>query len=306
MLPTFPAESALTRNATWTLSNLCRGKPRADINILRQAIQPLAKALCDNELKDILIDCCWSLNYIVDGSPEIIDDFLIPELLVRLLTLVNCNVMSVQIPIIRILGNLTTGDDRQTQAILDAGLLAALCTTLEHPKRSIRKEVSWVLSNLTAGNTQQLQQCIDGGVIEKLTHVLIHDNATVKMEAVWALSNATAIATPEQMDFMVKKDLIRALSECLKIDEVSIIAISMQGVSNILKCGQTHFMEDGFNKYAIIAEANGLIDDLEQLQYHKNHGIYKSAAQIIEEYFGDEEDDNVMAVIDNAAAQSQS
>ena len=81
MLPTFPAESALTRNSTWTLSNLCRGKPRADIKILRQAIQPLAKALIENENKDILIDCCWSLNYIVDGNPEIIDDFLIPQLL---------------------------------------------------------------------------------------------------------------------------------------------------------------------------------------------------------------------------------
>lgn len=125
------------------------------------------------------------------------------------------------------------------------------------------------------------------------------------MEAVWALSNATAIAEPIQMEYMVQKDLIKALSECLKIDEVSIVAISIQGLNNILKCGQTHFMEDGFNKFAIIAEANGLLDELEALQYHKNHNIYKSAAQIIEDYFGDDEEDNVIQVIDNAAAQAQ-
>lgn len=117
----------------------------------------MAGALCGNENKDILIDCCWSLNYIVDGSPELVEDFMMPQLLARLLVLVNCNIMSVQIPIIRILGNLTTGDDRQTQNIIDQGLLPALGATLEHPKRSIRKEVAWVLSNLTAGNTDQLQ-----------------------------------------------------------------------------------------------------------------------------------------------------
>jgi len=34
LLNNFPPETSLTRNATWTISNLCRGKPRAEFSTL--------------------------------------------------------------------------------------------------------------------------------------------------------------------------------------------------------------------------------------------------------------------------------
>jgi hypothetical protein len=91
---------------------------------------------------------------------------MIPQLLTRLIQLVNHQSLSIQIPIIRTIGNLTTGTDEQTQQLINMGLLPAMLETLHHPKRSIRKEVSWVMSNLTAGTNEQLQACIDGGLID--------------------------------------------------------------------------------------------------------------------------------------------
>ena len=49
LLISYPADSSLTRNATWTISNLCRGKPRASSEMLKQAIRPLAKTLIENQ-----------------------------------------------------------------------------------------------------------------------------------------------------------------------------------------------------------------------------------------------------------------
>lgn len=132
LLNNFPPETSLTRNATWTISNLCRGKPRADFKILQQAIGPLLKVIKENENPDILVDCCWALSYIIDGSKEVITEFMIPELIDRLIGLVNHNTLSIQIPVIRTLGNMTTGDDTQVQILLDRGLLQALCITLSH------------------------------------------------------------------------------------------------------------------------------------------------------------------------------
>lgn len=111
------------------------------------------------------------------------------------------------------------------------------------------------------------------------------------MEAIWALSNATAIASPQQFGQMVDKGLIKALADCLKVNEQSIVTISIEGLNNVLKCGQEFYMEDGFNKFAIIAESNGLLDVLEELQYHKNTQIYEAAVKIIENYFDDAEND---------------
>ena len=59
---------------------------------------------------------------------------------------------------------------------------------------------------------------------------MLHDDATVKMEAVWALSNATAIAKPQQFMQMVDKGLLKALCECLKMTEQTIVTISIEGI----------------------------------------------------------------------------
>lgn len=55
------------------------------------------------------------MSYIIDGSKDVIQNFMIPQLLTRLIQLVNHQSLSIQIPIIRTIGNLTTGSDDQTQ-----------------------------------------------------------------------------------------------------------------------------------------------------------------------------------------------
>jgi hypothetical protein len=51
-----------------------------------------------------------------------------------------------------VIGNITTGDDKQTQYAVDNGLIQALGLVLQHPKKTLRKEACWVLSNITAGS----------------------------------------------------------------------------------------------------------------------------------------------------------
>ena len=40
-----PNKQSTLRNATWALSNLCRGKPPADLELLKEAIVPLSQLL---------------------------------------------------------------------------------------------------------------------------------------------------------------------------------------------------------------------------------------------------------------------
>ena len=53
------------------------------------------KVIKENENPDILVDCCWALSYIIDGSKEVITEFMIPELIDRLIGLVNHNTLSI-------------------------------------------------------------------------------------------------------------------------------------------------------------------------------------------------------------------
>jgi len=50
-----------------------------------------------------------------------------------------------------------TGDDVQTQVVLNCSVLPCLLSLLGSPKETIRKEACWTISNITAGNKNQIQ-----------------------------------------------------------------------------------------------------------------------------------------------------
>lgn len=68
------ATRSMVRNATWTLSNFCRGKPaphfeltKAALPTLRYLISQPTGADADDE---IMTDACWALSYLSDGPNE--------------------------------------------------------------------------------------------------------------------------------------------------------------------------------------------------------------------------------------------
>lgn len=137
-----------------------------------------------------------------------------------------------------------------------------------------------------------MQACLESGIIDKLINVLLHDDMQVKNEAVWALSNCTASANPQQFGVLVEKGLIRALGNVLKLQDVRMLAVALEGLDNTLANGSKHHVdENGENKFTAIMEQEGCLDDLENLQQHPNHTIYQQALKIIDKYFQEEETD---------------
>lgn len=67
---------------------------------------------------------------------------------------------SVLVPALRTVGNIVTGDDLQTQVIINCGALPCLLNllTTSH-KKSIKKEACWTISNITAGTKEQVRSC---------------------------------------------------------------------------------------------------------------------------------------------------
>lgn len=68
--------------------------------------------MVENTSEEIITDICWALSYLADGAKEKIDDFLEPMLIKKLIILINHPTPSIQIPCLRVIGNITTGDDK--------------------------------------------------------------------------------------------------------------------------------------------------------------------------------------------------
>jgi len=248
---------------------------------------------------EVLIDACWAVSYLSDGSNDKIQAVLeagIPRRLVELLMHAST---SVQTPALRSVGNIVTGDDVQTQAIINNGALSALLSLLSSSKDGIRKEACWTISNITAGNSTQIQHAIDASIMVPLIHLLSHGDFKTRKEACWAISNATSggLQKPEQIRYLVSNGAIRPLCDLLACPDNKIIQVALDGLENILKVGEMDknsnqgVEEQAVNKYALFIEECGGMEKIHNCQNNSNEEIYMKAYNIIEKYFSDEENE---------------
>ncbi|KAL2862756.1 karyopherin alpha [Aspergillus lucknowensis] len=288
---------SMLRNATWTLSNFCRGKtPQPDWATIVPALPVLSKLIymLDDE---VLIDACWAISYLSDGPNEKIQAVIeagIPRRLVELLMHAST---SVQTPALRSVGNIVTGDDVQTQVIINCGALPALLSLLSSTKDGIRKEACWTISNITAGNSSQIQSVVDAGIVPPLVHLLANGDFKTRKEACWAISNATSggLQKPEQIRYLVTQGCIKPLCDLLACPDNKIIQVALDGLENILKVGEMdkEAAQSGdarVNRYALFIEEAGGMEKIHDCQNNANEEIYMKAYNIIEKYFSDEDE----------------
>lgn len=288
---------SMLRNATWTLSNFCRGKPPTPFEQVKPALPILQRLIHLND-EEVLTDACWALSYLSDGPNDKIQAVIEAGVCPRLVELLMHPSATVLIPALRTVGNIVTGDDAQTQFVIDNGVLPCLYQLLtQNHKKSIKKEACWTISNITAGNRAQIQAVIEANIILPLVHLLQHAEFEIKKEAAWAISNATSGGSHQQIQFLVSQGCIKPLCDLLVCPDPRIVTVCLEGLENILKVGEADKemgMNNGINVYAqMIDECDGL-DKIENLQTHDNNEIYEKAVKILERYWAEEEEEQLI------------
>lgn len=288
------AKLTMLRNATWTLSNLCRGKPQPPFDLVAPALPVLAQLLFSTD-DEVLTDACWALSYLSDDTGphnqkiQAVIQSGVARRLVELLMVKNANVKT---PALRTIGNIVTGDDLQTQVVLNCGVLNCLLALLINPKKGIRKEACWTISNITAGNADQIQAVIDAHVFPPLINLLRSSEFDIQKEAAWAISNATSGGRDAQIKYLVEAGVIPPMCELFRCLEPRIVLVAMEGIENILKVGQQEATQmGGENKFSEIVEECGGVGWLEELQKHDNEDVYEKARKLLVTYFDAEDEE---------------
>lgn len=287
---TFTSQSrqSTIRNATWTLSNLCRGKPPPKFELVHPSLPLLSHLLFSSDMETVT-DACWALSFMSDGPNEHIAAVLEAGVAPRLVELLGSTTPTVQTPALRAVGNIVTGDDSQTQMIINLNALPALLWMLDNPKKNVRKEACWTISNITAGTPQQIQSVIEAGVMPKLISLLSSSDFDVQKESAWAVSNATSGGSPDQIMHIAAMNAIPPLCQLLNVQDTRVVKVALEGLDNILKVG--HDRNDP-TVVQIISDCGGL-GYIENLQTHQVEDVYRRAAKICDDYFEIEDEDEV-------------
>jgi importin subunit alpha-6/7 len=296
-----PHSISLVQICMWCISNLCRGKPAPDRSLTDQLVYPLA-GMMDSLLaapgaEDALNDLLWALSYLSDGDLSRVEQVMATGVTSKLISLLESNNPTIQkAPVVRILGNFVSGNDSQTDFVLQAGLLDCILDLIEHPSSSIRREACWVMSNVCGGTRKQAAQVFRRkAVITALLQKATSDIWTVRKEAIWAVSSICdgndrrSLVVP----FLLAgglEPLVRALDA--RNADVGLLKKVLSCIESILRYGMAS-TECG---YTYLLEEIGGIDLIEGLQEHENDDIYKLAVGIIEKYVGVEEDENMTPI----------
>jgi len=84
----------------------------------------------------------------------------------------------------------------------------------------------------------------------------------------------------------------------LTVMDAKIIQVALNGLENILRLGDKIAKSpsgNGINPFAVMIEECYGLDKIEFLQSHENTEIYQKAFDIIEKYFGAEDEDTAVA-----------
>jgi len=281
-----PANISMLRNATWTLSNFCRGKPQSALESIRPVLPALAKLVqCSDH--EVVSDASWALSYVSDGANDRIDAVCKTGVVPKLIELLASEKANVVTPALRTIGNIASGNDLQTQAIVDAGVLVKCAPLLAHVKKSIRKEACWTLSNIAAGNNKQIAALMSNRAIMKTVITIAEEGQwEVRKEAAWVISNVCTGGSSENIKTLVELGTLQSLVSLLSVSDPTVVTVALDGISSILK------KADDLAAYVMMIDELEGIDAIENLQQHEDEDIYNKAVKMIEQYFdGDEEDE---------------
>ncbi|KAF3453081.1 hypothetical protein FNV43_RR03515 [Rhamnella rubrinervis] len=172
---------SMMRNATWTLSNFCRGKPPTPFD---QACLTSSSQLIYLNDEEVLTDACWALSYLSDGPNDkiqaVIDAGVCPRLVELLLE--HCY-----------------WDDAQTQAVIEANIIQPLVHLLQHAEFDIKKEAAWAISNATSGGShEQIQFLVTQGCVKPLCDLLICPDPRIVTVCLEGLENILKVGEADK------------------------------------------------------------------------------------------------------------
>ncbi|KAK6107939.1 Armadillo/beta-catenin-like repeat family protein [Brugia pahangi] len=274
------------RCAVWAASNLCRGKnPPVDLQKIAVLLPLFNEALYSNDTL-IISDACRAFGRLLDAAPESSYKYILKANTIECLVEHMGNPNSkISLAALLAVGNIVSGDDEQTQSVLNcANALNYIHRLLLDGDQKMKREVCWVLSNVAAGTSSQIQTIFDAGIIPSLIQVLKTETFQVRSEACWVIANTITGGNREHIARIVREGALTPLSDMLTVMDCGVVVMVLKALSEILECGE-YFKVDGQNPYAARLEELNVVDKLEFLMLSANTEIFFKACTIMEKYY---------------------
>ena len=285
------------QSLAWTIFNCSSAKPYPDFAMAKLFLPGLSALLeCDAD-EETLGSTCWALSCLSDGNNEriqvVLDSGFFPSMM-KIMEKDSTVNKTLRLAIIRVMGNLSSGNDSQTQKVVDYGGIKILFDHIsEMYSKDIRREAAWALSNICAGSEEQIRSVVEypnllSSIVKIMNCTPYHE---LQKEIAWVLAN---IAEKEILSFTLRlheSGSVRALLSLLNNTDMNLVLICLGAIYQIGKCLRQERRINEFEDFKDNIENNGGLEQIEGLQQSASQQVYYKAIQILEEFFEIMEED---------------
>ena len=294
--------------ASWALSNLARGSSTAR-SFIDVGIVPFLLSLTNYIDRTVAKEVWWIFTFLSAKEEESVTVLLQQGLIQALDTSFKGLKPEdvVNIPIVRTLGNLTSGPVEWINGIVGSGdlilslkVLTADTSTTNH---ALLKECMWSINNILGGSPECRTALLKVGILDNIIPVIYSDQFELQKESIFALRHASQdhqalihlLQSEGKKLFQYLIDFIRVADNDMAIAAIQILR-ALAFATNDSKSSVT-------DEYLNM----GMLDELESLEYTDASDslirIAKTAADDLFEPSDDEVIDEPVAAFDFTPAQ---
>ncbi|GMT32700.1 hypothetical protein PFISCL1PPCAC_23997 [Pristionchus fissidentatus] len=192
-----------SRCAIWCCLNILRGanapiSPRTARLLLTAITKSMHRFESDG---NIITDSLLTLSLLADDRNFFHFPHLWPiqiDAMINEPGLITCTLAAIETgcaplvsPALRLIGNIITGTDEQTEKVITRdGFIKLIFFALDSPVGQVRREAAWILSNIAAGPPTHVNLIIqDNELISKLMFLLRKDDSRLQKEVCWVFAN---------------------------------------------------------------------------------------------------------------------
>ncbi|KAJ5067146.1 importin alpha [Anaeramoeba ignava] len=192
------ARIELAHECIWALSRCFINKTYNFQNISN--LQSVISLFCGSLLYDdtqIIQDSAMALVYLSDTS-ETIQFILNENILNRLFELIIHPDSEIQIPILRLLANISVGEQDQIQTLININIHEILVQLLENNLQQIRQISCCILANIVGINSEIVDFLFQSNAFDFIYQIIEKDDPHVQIEAIPIVINSILTGTNDQ------------------------------------------------------------------------------------------------------------
>ncbi len=154
----------------------------------------------------------------------------------------------------------------------------------------LRKEACLTLSEIVLKNEKASQILVDDEeYLMKILRFVKEDF----IEGVRILVNLTKDVNFRRITKLVEHGVLDCFVEILDEDDVENVELGLEGIENVLECGEimANCQGEARNMFREELEVNGGVGKIEDLTWSENEEIHRKAERILDEFFTEEEEE---------------